>query len=103
VENIIGGYLYIISNPKINGWYKIGITDNIKSRLSTYQTGDPHREYKVEYYIFHPKYKDAEKKIKMDILPFALDVKKEWIKIDLNMAKSRLDEVLMSYNNAEWK
>ena len=59
------GYLYIISNPSHNGWYKVGVTDDIKARLHTYQTGDPKRSYKVEFYIAHPDCFSAEKKIKI--------------------------------------
>jgi hypothetical protein len=93
------GYLYIISNPKMEGWLKIGISQDISNRLHTYQTGDPYRGYKLEYYILHPKYKIAEKKIKESMHYFAKEIKNEWYCVDLNMAKSRLDEQLEEYQN----
>lgn len=88
------GYVYIISNPAHVGWLKIGVTEDIKSRLTAYQTCDPKREYKVEYYIAHPDCYTAEKKIKDMMHYFAKRQKNEWYEIDLGVAKVRLDESL---------
>ena len=89
------GYLYVVSNPTHKGWVKIGSTENIENRLHVYQTGDPHRNYKVEYYIKHPDFRNAEKNIKEVMKYFAYEIKNEWYKIDLEFAKSRLDEQLL--------
>ncbi len=94
-----GGYLYIISNPAHPDFLKFGITEDIKSRLNAYQTCDPRRAYKVEYYILHPKYKKAEIKIKEMLKYFAKSQKNEWAEISLPIAISRLDETLDDYNN----
>lgn len=42
---------YVIINTAFDGWCKVGITtkSTMKNRLSTYQTGDPHRGYSVLY------------------------------------------------------
>ena len=88
------GYVYIISNPDFPGYYKIGVTRNIKKRLSPYQTASPHRNFKVEYYIKHPDCYSAEDQIKEMMRYFALEEKGEWFLIDLNVAKVRLDETL---------
>ena len=88
------GYVYIISNPIHVGWIKVGVTDNIKDRLCNYQTADPKRSYKVEYYIFHPDCYKAEKEIKEMMKYFALSQKNEWYQCDLDVAKVRLDETL---------
>jgi hypothetical protein len=96
------GYLYIVTNDAFPGWVKVGTTWSLTDRLHTYQTGDPFRQYKLRYSLHHPSFREAERKIKETIKPFALDIKGEWYRIDLNMARSRLDEVLESYNNGEW-
>ena len=44
------GIVYLISNPAFPDYYKIGITNNLLRRLSSYQTYDPLRRYKVENY-----------------------------------------------------
>lgn len=88
------GYVYIISNPAHPGFLKVGVTQDIKDRLHVYQTSDPKRQYKVEYYIFHPDCYRAEKEIKENMKPFALSIKKEWYEVSLAVAKVRLDETL---------
>jgi len=96
------GYLYIVINPAFPLWCKIGITTNLKERIYLYQTCDPHRGYKLVYSLYHPDYKEAEKKIKKAIKPFAKSIKNEWAEIDLEMCKSRLQESLESYQSGEW-
>ena len=44
------GIVYIISNEAFPGYYKVGMTQNLKQRLKSYQTYDPHRRFKVEHY-----------------------------------------------------
>jgi hypothetical protein len=89
-----GGYIYIITNPAHKNWVKVGITEDIKSRLRSYQTSDPNRNYKVEHYIWHPNYKKAEKDIKNMMHYFAKRIRNEWFEVDLSVAKCRLDETL---------
>lgn len=89
-----GGYLYIVTNPSHKGWVKIGVTEDIKSRLRTYQTSDPKRAYKIEYYIFHPDAYAAEKKIKEMMHYFALAQRNEWYECAVAVARVRLDETL---------
>jgi predicted GIY-YIG superfamily endonuclease len=96
------GYLYIITNKAFPNWVKIGITENLDKRLQQYQTADPFRGYVLEYSLQHPKYIEAEKKIKEFIKPFAKSIRNEWFEISIDFAKSRLDEVLESYINKEW-
>jgi hypothetical protein len=94
------GYLYIVTNPMFVGWIKIGTTWNLKERLHVYQTSDPFRNYKLEYSLHHPLFREAEKKIKEVMKHFALEIRGEWYKIDIKMAKSRLDEQLEEYKNS---
>lgn len=42
----IEGYLYVVVNPRLPGWFKVGKTTNPQRRLATYQTGDPLRSYR---------------------------------------------------------
>ena len=88
------GFVYIVSNKAFPNFYKIGVTSDIKSRLRTYQTAAPDRDYKIEYYIKHPDCYTAEQKIRQMMNHFALEIKNEWFKVDLTIAKNRLDETL---------
>ena len=44
-------YIYIISHPSFEGYYKVGISKDCNRRLSQYQIADPHRNYKMEYVL----------------------------------------------------
>ena len=52
--------VYVISHKKYKGEYKIGIARNVKSRLNSYQTGDPDRSYTLEFSILTPHYRQVE-------------------------------------------
>lgn len=86
------GFIYLISNTNFPGYFKIGVTQDIKSRLHVYQTSSPHRNYKVEFYAFHPDCYTAEKKINEMMKYFALSIKNEWYEISKEMAITRIQE-----------
>lgn len=44
------GFIYIIENLAFPGFYKFGITQDIKKRIQPYQTGDPERRYKIVFF-----------------------------------------------------
>jgi len=94
------GYLYIVTNDAFPEWVKVGTTANLTTRLHTYQTGDPLRRYRVVYSLQHPEFREAEKRIKDVMKHFALEIRGEWYRINLEMAKSRLEEQLDDYNNS---
>jgi predicted GIY-YIG superfamily endonuclease len=95
----MNGYIYIITNKSFPGWVKIGVTEDIKSRLRTYQTSSPLRNYKIEYYIHHPDCYRAEKTIHEKMKPFATEIKNEWFKCDLELVKGRVEESLEPEEN----
>jgi hypothetical protein len=74
------GFVYVISNPAYEGYYKVGITNNIQSRLASYQTYDPLKRFKVEHYRFVSNRREVEKQI---LQSFNKDlVKGEWVNSD---------------------
>ena len=86
------GFIYIISNSAFPNYYKIGITTNIKSRLRTYQTSSPYRNYKIEYYVEHEDCYNAEQLIHSDMERFATRWRKEWFECsNLQIIKDHLD------------
>ena len=91
------GYLYIITNKSWPGWIKIGTTRNLKTRLQSYQTSSPFRDYDVIYSIKHPAYLQAEQNIKKQMAHFAKQIKNEWYEVDIEVAKVRLTEQLDNY------
>ena len=67
-------YIYIISHPLHAGWYKVGIASNVQNRLNSYQTGDPQRQFKLEYSLLTVHYREIERHIQT-----ALENNFEWI------------------------
>lgn len=96
------GYLYIIQNKAWPNWLKVGITNNLDKRLQSYQTSSPLRDYVLLYSLHHPKYKEAEKKIKEAMKPFAKSIKNEWFEVFFHIAKSRLDESFEDFERGEF-
>lgn len=71
------GIVYCISNTAFPGFYKIGITKNLDLRLRSYQTYDPHRNFKVEHYVL---VEDARKIEKELLNSFDINIRKsEWV------------------------
>ena len=56
-------YIYVISNSSYPNEYKVGIASNYKSRLNSYQTSDPNRNYQLEYKIITHLFRETEKHI----------------------------------------
>ena len=77
-EDRLKKYVYIISHPKFEGYYKVGIAKDYKTRLNSYQTSDPDRAYKMEYFYLTPHFRETEKYIHN-----LFDNKFEWIKANL--------------------
>lgn len=71
-------YVYVISHPNFPGEYKVGIASDWKSRLNSYQTSDPEREYKAEYKLLTPWFRETEQYIH-DKFPN----KHEWVQGEL--------------------
>lgn len=74
-------YIYIISNSSFPDWFKVGRTINIRKRLTDYQTGDPHRRFKVEYVRKVNNIDSIENDIYFQIKKIysSVEVKSEWI------------------------
>ena len=72
-------FVYVISRKEWKGEYKVGIASNVQSRLSSYQTGDPERSFKLEYSIETEHYREMERYIHDKF-----ENRHEWIRGDLS-------------------
>ena len=81
----VSKYVYVISHPKFEGYYKVGIAKDYKTRLNSYQTSDPNRAYKMEYFYLTPHFRETEKYIHN-----LFDNKFEWIKARLEDIKKEI-------------
>ncbi len=79
------GYVYIVSNPAWDGWYKVGATKDAETRLQSYQTGTPFRDYKLEWYMPCSDYVGLEKDFHNHS-----EFSHEWVRIPLETLKLML-------------
>lgn len=55
--------VYIVSHPKFQGEYKVGIAKDVNARLNAYQTGDPQRSFSLEFAFETPLFRETEEHI----------------------------------------
>ena len=70
--------VYIISNPQYPDDYKVGIASNVHSRLNSYQTSYPNRNYRLEYHLETPHFRAIEAYIHQKYTN-----KHEWVQGDI--------------------
>jgi len=80
------GYVYILSNPAWEGWYKVGMAADINDRVNSYQTASPLRDYYLEHYIVTSDRRAAEKKIHDKLIKISKGVAGEWFDVLLSEA-----------------
>ena len=85
-DNIHQKWIYVISNEQYPGEYKVGIAKDWKSRLNSYQTSDPNRNYKLEYKVLTPHFRELEKHIHD-----TFDNRHEWVQADLKKLIQAID------------
>lgn len=74
------GYLYFIESESHKGYVKIGHSQDVETRLNSYQTCSPHRDYRIVKYLIMKNPEQAEK-IALNLLS-EKSVGGEWIKTD---------------------
>lgn len=88
------GYVYIISNPAWEFWYKIGMALDAEDRLNSYQTSTPFRDYVLHYSKYFSNRRNAEAVAHRNIGRFASKRKGEWFYCNLNDAKNIIEEIV---------
>lgn len=84
------GEVYVMTNPSFGGWLKIGMAINSKDRVNQFQTGSPHRNYKlVKSYKVSDK-REAELEIH-NLLEEKFRRKGEWFKCSYEEVETLLE------------
>ena len=86
--------VYIISTKQFSeqGWYKVGVASDYKSRLATYNTGSPYRDYKIYDGIGTDYWKEVENAIHN-----RFHTSHEWVKAPLEDIKECLRATINYY------
>ena len=93
-------HIYVISHPHFSkaDLYKVGVASNIKSRLNSYQTSDPLREYKLEFELLTPHFREIEDYIHHNKFEFS----HEWVSGKLEDIVGTIEEFDISkYNQSK--
>ena len=83
-NEIVDGYIYVMSNPAWKGWYKVGMAVDSQDRCGSYQTSSPHRDYRLEYSKYFLNRKVAEEIAHDVISEISLDRNGEWFRVSVN-------------------
>ena len=96
-------FVYVISHPVYPDEYKVGIAKNWKSRLNAYQTSDPGRQYKIEFKLETPDFRETEL-----FIHGRFENKHEWVRCELkdiiraiqdyNLVKSQTTQSELEFN-----
>ncbi len=86
-------WIYVISNPKYSGEYKVGVAKNWKARLNSYQTSSPNREYKMEYKVETANFNKIEKTVHK-FFGNQGKLKHEWVQAPLDEIKNKINELI---------
>lgn len=94
---------YVITNPAWPEYVKIGFTSKseMKTRLSTYQTGSPFRDYEVYHEVQFDDAKTAEKEVhkRLKQMNATRSANTEWFKMPKKIAANMIDSVLDDLEN----
>lgn len=94
---------YVIINPAWPEYVKIGFTSKseMKTRLSTYQTGTPFRDFEVYHEVQFEDARTAEKEIhkRLKQMNAYREGKTEWFKMPKKLAANIIDSVLDDMEN----
>lgn len=93
---------YVIVNQAWPEWVKIGMTtkSEMKTRLSTYQTGSPFRDYVVYHEVYFEDARTAEKEISKRLVQMnATRGEGEWYKMTPRLAANMLDSIFDDMDN----
>lgn len=90
------GFVYIISHPHLDG-IKIGRAFDPYSRLSSYQTGCPYREYKLDYAVYFTDCQQAERDLHKELSEHRIG-KGEWYAMPRHVAEEIIDMYKESEN-----
>ncbi len=85
------GFVYVITNPAWPAFCKVGRAFDPESRLASYQTGCPDRDYKLHYAVYFEDCHAAETLIHDTLADYRASG--EWFRILPSTAEHVLDQI----------
>ena len=94
------GYTYIMSNPAHVGWFKVGNTNDPKTRLSVANRWSPKKDYKIEYQVFTKDKKRLEKEMHRSLRHYGVKYSDEWFKFNCDRLIHHMKK--LAENEVNW-
>tara|TARA_R110000803_G_scaffold54309_1_gene110996 strand:- start:2126 stop:2608 length:483 start_codon:yes stop_codon:yes gene_type:complete len=88
---VVEGYVYVISNPAWEGWFKVGMAVDAYDRCAQYQTSSPYRDYVVEYCKYFEDRRKAESSA--HALLEGVEQRGEWFRAELSVIKNKIKTI----------
>ena len=92
-ESSTEGYVYVISNPAWEGWYKVGMALDAWDRCASFQTSSPFRDYKLEYCKHFKDRRSAELEVHGLLIASHVVRKGEWFKSPVEQLKNKIQSI----------
>jgi hypothetical protein len=92
-DEVEDGYVYIISNPCWDGWFKVGMAVDPEDRCNSYQTSSPFRDYKLCYNKYFKDRRSAEKTAHKKLRKKSIKYKGEWFKVSIKEAIKTIEKL----------
>ena len=90
-NEIVDGYIYVLTNPAWKGWVKVGMAIDAEDRCKQYQTSSPYRDYKLCYLKHFEDRKIAEQSAHKELKKITATYNGEWFKTSVKEAKKTIE------------
>jgi len=90
----IGGYIYVIVNPAYNGWVKIGRTESVERRISSFNTSSPFRDFKAMFSIYCEETRDIEEGVHHKLRESGVISSHEWFMLSVTESIKIIEETI---------
>ncbi len=90
-NEIVDGYIYVLTNPAWEGWLKVGMAIDAEDRCKQYQTSSPLRDYILEYKKFFTNRSEAEQAAHKLLIKKGKTFNGEWFQVSVKEAKKTIE------------
>jgi hypothetical protein len=92
-NEIVDGYIYVLTNPAWKGWVKVGMAIDAEDRCKQYQTSSPYRDYTLQYKKFFTKRSKAEQEVHKLLIGKGNIFNGEWFQTSVKEARKAIEAI----------
>jgi len=92
-NEIVDGYIYVLTNPAWKGWVKVGMAIDAEDRCKQYQTSSPYRDYTLQYKKFFTNRSKAEQEVHKLLIGKGDIFNGEWFQTSIKEARKTIKSI----------